>query len=281
LGAVIRDQEYYVQEWLAVHYLAGVERFTLVLHKCSDRTEELIRSLPFYSDDMVRIHRIEEDKQYVQMYAYHWLLEKYGKDTDWYLFVDSDEFFFGTKEDDLKTILPQYEKHSGLVAHWLMFGSSEHVIPPPQPTIAYFTRRLADSCYSNPLKQSTDRYAPKTLFGVKSIVKAADVTEVLSPHLFLTKRGCVLSDQTPVDVSQLWQVRRVPDWSSVRCNHYFTRSMQDWVERRIRGSCNDKRNTSDYSVSHYFRYQEPSQKDDTICRFVPKLYEMFPEWKPH
>jgi hypothetical protein len=279
LGAIIRDQEYYIQEWIAFYYLVGVERFTLVLHKCIDRTEELIHSLPFYSDDLIKIHKVADDTQHAQMGAYQWLLDTYGKYSDWYIFVDSDEFYFGTKEDDLKKILPAYEKHSGLVAHWQMFGASDQVIRPPRPTIAHFVRRLIDSCYDNPEIQKQDRYVPRTLFGVKSIVKSADVLDVLSPHLFLTQNGSVLSNHTPVDVTKLWQVRCVPDWSVVRCNHYFTRSMQDWVERRLRGSCNDKREASSYSVEQFFRYQEPSQIDTTIGRFVRFLYTLFPQWK--
>jgi len=119
LGAVVRNQEHYVKEWLAFHHLVGVERFVIVLHKCTDKTEERIRELPF--QDKIHIHRIVNDEQFVQLGTYLWILEHYGRFTKWMMFIDSDEFFFGTREDDLRVILTDYEKH-GVDSLLFFFG---------------------------------------------------------------------------------------------------------------------------------------------------------------
>lgn len=174
------------------------------------------------------------------------------------MFTDSDEFLFGTKNDDLRCILQDYERHSGLAAHWHMFGANNHVIRPPLPSIKHFTQRIPD-----------DRYV---LRGVKSIVKPSEVREILSPHLFLTVRGTVRENHEPVDCQGIWQCRDVkPSWDIVRCNHYNTRSMEDWVTRRRRGSCNDFRLAANYNVEHFYRYQNETVEDRVILRFVPAL----------
>jgi len=257
LAAMVRDQEHYIREWLTFHEMIGVERFVIVLHKCSDSTESEIRRLPFFNTK-IRLHHVVNDEQRAQMGAFRWMLDCYGSSTEWMLFIDSDEFFFGTVENDLRLILSRYECFSGIAAHWLMFGASGHVIRPPMPSIEYFTRRIQDA-----------RFVHR---GIKSAVKPREVVEVLSPHLFVTKRGMVRENREIVDPNGIWQCRdKEPVWNVIRCNHYNTRSMEDWVARRKRGSCNDFRLASNYDIDHFYRYNSETVEDLTIQRFVPEL----------
>ena len=257
LAAMVRDQEHYIREWLTFHEMVGVERFVLILHKCSDNTEAEIRRLPFY-ESKIRLHRVVCDEQRAQMGAFRWMLDRYGNATEWMLFVDSDEFFFGTEENDLRSVLCRYDRFSGVAAHWLMFGASGHVIRPPMPSIGHFTHRIPDG-----------RFVHR---GIKSAVKPRDVVELLSPHLFVTKHGTVCENFEIVDPNGIWQARDVePVWNVLRCNHYNTRSMEDWVARRKRGSCNDFRLANNYNVDHFYRYNSETVEDMTIRRFVPEL----------
>ena len=116
LGSVIRDEEHYVQEWLTFHYIIGVEQFVIILHNCVDRTEERIRALPFA--DRINIHKVVNDVKNPQMSGFAWIVEHYGHTTEWLTLLDSDEFMFGTIEDDLKNVLVKYEGYGGLFAHF-------------------------------------------------------------------------------------------------------------------------------------------------------------------
>lgn len=257
LAAIVRNQEHYVREWLTYHHLASVERFIIVLHKCADNTEGEIRRLPFFNEK-VCLHRVINDEQRAQMGAFRWMLDTYGSSTEWMLFADSDEFFLGTAENDLRVILSRYESFSGVAAHWLMFGASGYVIRPPMPSVEHFTHRIPDS-----------RLVHR---GVKCAVKPKEVVALLSPHLFLTKKGTVRENFEIIDPSGIWQCKECePVWNILRCNHYNTRSMEDWVARRKRGSCNDFRLASNYNVEHFYRYNNESVEDLTIQRFVPEL----------
>ena len=260
LAAIVRDQEHYIREWLAFHRLVGVERFVIVLHRCKDRTEEMIRKLPFA--DSVFVHHVEGDRQHVQLGAYRWIHENYGGVTRWMMFLDSDEFLFGVKQDDLRMILPRYEKHGAVAAHWLLFGSSGHVLRPPMPSIRYFTR-----CQPN---SSLNR-------GLKSIVRADDVTNIVSTHLFVTKSGTVREHGDPVDIANKWRSEAAPTRDILQCNHYQTRSMQDWVDRRKRGSCNDPRPSSHYDVDKFYEYHTDTVEDTRILRFACPLEKMLGE----
>jgi hypothetical protein len=259
LGAVIRDQEHYVREWLAFHHLAGVERFVVVLHKCTDKTEERIRELPF--QEKIHIHRIVNHEQFVQLGAYLWILEHYGSFTKWLMFIDSDEFFFGTREDDLRVILTDYEQHGGLAAHWHEYGSNGHVVKPRGLSIEAFTKR------------ASDRHGAHYSF--KSILQPPCFQKFLSPHLAVTNPLTVMEDHREVSVHWIWIGDRRPTHEIVRVNHYHTRSMEDWVERYQRGQCNDPApdHTMDFLYSsQIFKSRDHEEVHDTcILRFAKPL----------
>ena len=262
LAAVIRDQEYYVKEWLAFHHLVGVERFVIVLHKCSDKTEEKIRELPFR--DKIHIHRIVNDEQFVQLGTYLWILNYYGQSTRWMMFIDSDEFFFGTREDDLKTILADYERHGGLAAHWLEFGSHNHVLKPKGLSIEAFTQRAVDNHGAH--------------YSFKSVIQPHCFQKFLSPHLAVTKPMTVTEDHRETSVNWVWIGDRRPTHEVVRVNHYHVRSMEDWIERYKRGQCNDPApdHTMDFLYSsRIFRSRDHDDVHDTcILRFAGRLKAM-------
>lgn len=263
LGAVIRDQEYYIKEWLAFHHLVGVERFVLVLHKCIDKTEERIRELPF--QDKIHIHHIVNDEQFVQLGAYLWILERYGQFTKWLMFLDTDEFFFGTQVDDLRTILTDYEQHGGLLAHWLEYGSNGHVVKPQGLSIEAFTKRAVDRHPGN--------------YSFKTVIQPQCFHKILSPHLAVTKPLTVTEDHREVGVHWIYIGDRRPTHEIVRVNHYHTRSMEDWVERYRRGQCNDPGRdcaVNNLYTSQIFKQRDHNDVHDTcILRFAERLkYEL-------
>jgi hypothetical protein len=262
LAAVIRDQEHYVKEWLAFHHLVGVERFVIVLHKCTDKTEEKIRELPF--QEKIHVHHIVNDEQFVQLGTYLWILDHYGKFTRWMTIIDSDEFLFGTRDDDVRTILTDYEKHGGLAAHWLEYGSNGHVVKPQGLSIEAFTKRAPDHHGAH--------------YSFKSIIQPHCFQKFLSPHLAVTKPLTVLEDHREVGINWVWIGDRQPRHEIIRVNHYHVRSMEDWIERYKRGQCNDpaRDHTMDFLYnSRIFRERDHTEiYDPAILRFVGRLKAM-------
>jgi len=255
LGAVVRDQEHYIQEWLTFHHLMGVERFVIALHKCKDKTLQKIEQLPFQKK--IRIAKITNNEQFVQMGTYQWIADEFGKYTEWMMFLDSDEFFFGTREDDLRVLLANdYKDHTGLAAHWMEFGSNGHVLRPPL-RIEAFTKRAADNCGAH--------YLFKTIFKPKHLVK------ILSPHLVRCEPMLVTEDHQPVKEEWNHCGDRQPTWNHVRCNHYHTGSMEDWVQRVRRGQCNDAIDTDFANLYNcrVFKERDRDEVTDTaILRFL-------------
>ena len=260
LIAIVRDQEHYIKEWLAFHRIIGVERFVIMLHRCADRTEERINELNF-RDDIFIHHVTERQTDSVQMGAYHWAVRRYGHDSRWLLFIDSDEFFFGTHEDHLPTILSRYENHGGLAAHWLNFGHNNQVLRPPtgQLSIEAFTRRMGGNRGINCV--------------VKCAVQTRQLASLMSPHRPLTFLPIVREYGDPLEADH-YKTEKTASWDIIRCHHYHTRSMEDWVERCKRGSCNTVYvNREIYDVRR-FTERSGEEKDTTILRFADRIRRM-------
>jgi hypothetical protein len=256
LGAIVRDQEHYIKEWLTFHHLIGVERFVIVLHECIDKTEEKIKELPFE----VHIHHVTSSLTLsVQMGVYRWIIQEYGLFSCWLLFVDSDEYFFGTKEDRLPEILVRYEQYGGLAAHWVNFGHCNNILRPGGLSIEAFTKKIG--------------YVGWISRVIKCAVQTRDLIALLSPHRQLTVRPVVREHFDELEAND-YQTAKPATWDIIRCNHYHIRSMEDWVERCRRGSCNTIYESRKlYNVNRFIQ-RSGDVEDTVILRFATKIKEI-------
>jgi hypothetical protein len=261
LGAVIRNQSHYVKEWLGFHYLMGVERFCIALHQCTDDTEAKIDELPFRKQ--IELFKIGGNAQHVQMGAYKKLHEMFGKFTKWMLFIDSDEFMFPLKVNNLVELLHRYEKFSSLSACQRMFGHANQVIRPEGLSIEKFIWA------THPANDSGDR-------AIKSIYQPQYFRAFFSPHFQLCHTlPQVLSDKKTFKVENHCHIDREPVQDVVRYNHYFTRSMEDWIARFNRGSCNDNRLSSiTYDAAEFNRLGAGHIINEDILKWAILLREL-------
>lgn len=257
--AILRDQEHYIREWLIFHRLIGVERFVLALHKCTDKTKERIRSLPFADDIVIRKY---DDAQHVQMSVYAELMRDYRNTTFWMGVWDSDEYMFPVEGDDLKTVLADYENYGSLLVHNYEFGSSNRVLRPQGVSLESFTWRAKD-----------DHWMHR---GFKSVIRTDSWQWFCSPHCVQSKLPMVREDHGVLNDDDIaWKSstkEKPPLHSIIRYNHYYTRSMEDWVQRCGHGDiCSDKLPPPD--VERFKNRDHRDVEDFTIRRFVPRLKE--------
>lgn len=257
LAAIVRNVDHYVQEWLTFHHLIGVERFIIVLHDCEDETERKIRELPF-RDDII-IHYYEEFAKpgaYIPIFSHKFIHREYGGFTKWMLHIDSDEYFFGTTEDHLPSILERYEEFGGLAAHWLVFGPNGHVLKPTGLSIEAFTKRKVDAFPGHT--------------GVKTVYQPSKVVALCSSHLQITDPPTVREDFKPIDMKS-WSAPAPWSHEVIRCNHYYTRSMEDWVQRTRNRIGNTIYTMRPEFGTKEFQGHEGGVEDHTILRFSDRL----------
>jgi hypothetical protein len=256
LAAIIRDQEYYIKEWLTFHKLVGFERFLIALHRCSDQTESAIHSLPF-SDDII-IRRYDTDG-FIQMSVYSSLMRDFRDTTFWMACFDGDEYLYGVSTEDLKEVLSDFESHGSILVHNHEFGSSNHVLRPSLPSINAFTWRAADHHWMHR--------------NVKSIIRTDLWQWFLSPHLVQTSGERVREDHRVISTSDLslkCSINTYPPVSNIiRYNNYHTRSMEDWIQRYLLYSGNN----SKFNVTGFYHRDHHSVEDFTIQKYSMKLSE--------
>ena len=126
--------------------------------------------------------------------------------------VDHDETVLSVVEKTMK----MDKNAGGIVANWVMFGSSGHKSKPDGMLIEYFLWR--------------SKVPGKGTNCVKTICNPDCVRKFNHPHYPLYKRGNY--GITPEGARCEGWNNPVTEYVGIRINHYFTKSKEQWIERR-------------------------------------------------
>lgn len=258
MGAILRDEGKYVAEWLAFHHLVGFDRFVLVLHNCTDDTEQQIALVKKKLGLDICVHHCTDTGKRIQMGSYKWIHQQYGKATEWLLFLDGDEYCFNVDptvnyRDDIKTLLRSFNDRVAAVSfHGAVFGSSGHIVQPNSRVFSYFQRL--------PLSSTSCQ-------AVKTFIRASKMTDVISPHIQKVQGGILRSNGTTFTVVDGWRSEESAVHYPIRFNHYYTGSVEDWLKRYKRGSTNDLRPNHAYSLDEFFFHTQGMEYDDVIMKY--------------
>ena len=216
--AIAKNESEYIREWVAFHKAVGFDRIILYDNDSTDNMRDKIKC--FISDGFVIYETISGEG--LQLKTYNLALKKYGKRYRYCAFIDCDEFLFpidNTK--DLCGLLDSYvakDYHiGGWAVNWCLYGSSGHEKKPNGGVIENFTWRA----------QLPDGQGNQC---IKTIVIPDRVKYFNHPHYPIYKRGFYNVDFSGRVVPD-WR-NRIVDYVGFRINHYFTKSKQEWIERR-------------------------------------------------
>ncbi len=211
LISFIRNESYFIEEWLWFHYYSGIEKFYIVLNRTTDNTLEKIRSLPFEKD--IIVHKIDN---ITQVEAYRFLMDKYKDQVEWMLLADSDEFVFNHDGTDLKVILEEFDvlDCGGVILPWTSFGLCGYVDYPPKLLIDH--QVLCDN------NKSESR--------IKAIVKTDYYTGCDCQHFFNVSKQYVYQDGELWDNYGSVETQRIIN-DKIKCHHYCARGMRHFSDR--------------------------------------------------
>jgi hypothetical protein len=257
LTSCVKNEGPHIQEWLAYYKSLGVEKFYIYNDRSTDDTEDKINDLSFREDIvLIDYHTDNPNKQGL---AFQRSREHYGKNTEWMIYCDSDEFFMPSEPCDLKVFLQKYEQFSGLGVTWQIYGSSEHVLRPPGLCLENFLHKAAESWPPN--------------FHVKSIVKPRDVipkhtsTGYVTPHMWSTKNETVDEDGEVINDKEEGRVHEIKI-KTIRVNHYFNRSYEDWIDKRRRGRATTKEKRP---IEMFDAYDKNDVYDDLSLKYTERV----------
>lgn len=273
--AIVRNEAPYIAEWIEFHKLQGVQHF-YIYHNVDgledqETSDALKPYLPNTTAEESLVTAIIWPNKPGQMTAYQNCLDIYGKESEWIVFIDVDEFLWSPEEfedygaraitrltvaDQLRTWSDD-EDIAIVAPHWVLFGSNNHKEKTDGLVIERFTKRSRDV---NP--------------HCKSIVRPEFCTGVgQNPHTFRCLPGKRIVDERGNFLPNEYAVLDGGTTDILRINHYVTKSYQEFIERRKNPTPDTGRMIED--LEEFFREHDQNEETDTRLRdlYADKIKE--------
>jgi len=213
----IRDEAYYLEEWIEYYLAAGIEHFFFYEKLSQDNYRNVLS--PYLDRGIVTLLDSWPHIPVSPAAEHDCILRAVGR-FEWVGFLDADEFVVIRDNGSIGDFLSQFRTQAGVALHWYMFGSNGHIKRPSGSVISEYTRRA----------EAPNRH-------VKCFVRPESVSKCRNSHSWyyrwmrhaVTEKGRSVSGSTCVPASA----------DSAWINHYHHKSDQDYFEKAARKSVLD------------------------------------------
>jgi hypothetical protein len=218
VGAILRDEDRFVEEWVAYHRLLGVDHFYLY---DNDPRQPLRRILADHLDYVTIVEWLVDHGgrwrrvPTKQVKAYAHCVQHHAPRHAWLALIDCDEFIALEEHRDIKEFVREFAAYDSIALNWHVFGHNGHYEDPPGLIIEALTRRM---------------HEPRAM--VKCITRPDAIASVQNAHLCHLKSGrtCVDANKQP------YREELYPGKTRIaRINHYQCRSFVNWMRKPERG----------------------------------------------
>lgn len=250
----MKNEAPYIKEWLEYHLrIVGVEHFYLYDNESKDNTSVILR--PYIDKGIVTCIPICGLKR--QHDAYNDALNRFGNDTKYMAFIDLDEFIFtdGKKFPEyLDERICDDSKEGAVVVNWLLFGSAGFAKKPEGLVIENYVKRA--------------EYDFKKNWHIKTICNPRKTLAFVNAHYAIYKHGAFAINTTGDRVAG---AESIPTKGGIKIYHYFTKSREEFEEKRLRGKADDGKVRA---VTEFKEHDVNDVEDISLKKFVPYLYDL-------
>ncbi|NEO52697.1 MAG: DUF563 domain-containing protein [Okeania sp. SIO3B5] len=256
--AIIKDELPYLLEWIAYHRVIGVDNFYIYDNGSTDGSTELLKRLDKL-DVIDYIYWPRQGNQNSQVFAYWNAVHRAKEQTDWIAFIDADEFILPHQHPDIHSFLSNYNDVGGIAINWKLFGSSGNRYKLNGLLLERFSKCAEPNFHTHLLYKTIARI---------NLIKGVSVH-----NCSYVRDDCkyVYPDRTPVQLKG--KVNHHINHSIIQINHYFTKSLEEWTLKRLRGMADqapekvrpecsfdmhDRNETEDLSI---LKYLEETKKE--------------------
>ncbi|WP_332873556.1 glycosyltransferase family 2 protein [Pseudomonas juntendi] len=259
--AIMKNESPYIHEWVAHYKNLGFDHIAIYENDSNDRTAHLLKTLA--SNGHIEFKSWPSlDKKSPQISAYEDFISR--TDCDWVLFCDADEFLVLKNHDNVHDFLSGFpEEVSEVCVNWRVFGSSGH------------EKRTAGLVIDRFRKCSYDDFQVNR--HVKSFVRPSSVIDM---HI----HAPVVSGMSAYCDGERLEFRQGEQGISPEIrldvaviNHYFTRSKEEWMVKKLRGNANRAINARDKFVRYHeglFDKHDRNEVDNIdALKYMPRITE--------
>lgn len=248
---IAKNEGPYIKEWIEYHRCVGFDIFYFYDNDSNDETRDVLKD---YIEQGLVIYTLIKGKG-MQLCAYNDAIDKYKNDCKYMAFLDLDEYLFPMQPNcEIDKLLDswceRYPGASGCGVNWCIFGSSGHKKRPSGLIIENYINRGDDKHWAN--------------YHVKTICNPRRVKYFISPHYPLYKLGAFSVTDSGYGKRQYGWFNRDVHYSTLRINHYYTKSEEDYVRKISRG-LGDRE--GHYDLSQFNKYNLNDIKDDSMRRY--------------
>ena len=249
VGAIMKNEGPYLKEWLDYHILVGVEKFYLYNNGSTDNTADVVA--PYVASGVVEL--IDFPGPARQAAANADAVRRAADEARWLAIIDLDEFLVPVKHRTITEFLETLPRNFwSVVVTWVCYGSSGHVKKPDGLVMENYRRH-------------------ETKFhGVKSIINPRLAIQIRNPHVNVGAGFIV--DERGRKMWHIDQTRNPPSCNIIRCNHYVTKSYEEYCARHAQGPADGNPNYKTYRSPERFAAQDTNDVyDDIMDKYIVQL----------
>ncbi len=253
---IAKNEQDYIKEWVAFHKVMGGDK--IILYD-NDSTDNMVNEIkPFINEGYVIYNKIPGEKQ--QLNAYNDALKRYSSLFRYMAFIDCDEFLFPVDSSEtvlsvVEKTMKKYQRAGGVCVNWVMYGSSGHETKPDGLLIENFIYR--------------SKVPGRGTGCIKTICNPDLVIRFNHSHYPIYKRGTY--GITPDGKKCSGWRNNINEYVGLRINHYFTKSKEQWIERRKFDVLNPQNLRT---LDDYYAYDNNDILDKEILRYKEALCQI-------
>ena len=253
---IVKNEGAYIREWIDYH-LTVCDGKTIFYIYDNDSEDNLKSIIGDYIDRGIVKYFFYPGKA-KQLSAYEEAIAKYGDECRYMAFIDADEFIYPVQGDNIiSEITAIFKKNKyavGLGINWAIYGSSGREKKTEGLVTERFLKRAEDDFWGNE--------------HIKSICNPRFVKDFISPHYPIYKLGGI--SVNPKGSRQLlWYISPV-DFDTIRLNHYFGKSKEEYIVKRARGWADYENGFYD-GFERFNAYDRNEIYDDSVLRFTKRI----------
>lgn len=250
-----RMEAHNLREWIVWNHLAGIEHFVIFNNNDIAPTGQhdnvtgalqffiergLVTIIPGHKDAMNNPQLADEyglqspfGKRFFETLNMkignplkHRCWEMYKYRAKWIAFIDNDEYFTPIKPYATlpEMLLNRFNTKAGVGFFWKIASYTGHFLRPADGSVSHYKL-----CKWHP----SNRH-------IKTIAQPQLINGVDNAHYLgypTPNAGCVTDDGTSTgcDVSNLWKEDWFPVYQEFSLNHYFSRSVEEFLRKSLRG----------------------------------------------
>lgn len=256
--AIFKNEAPYMKEWIEYYLIIGIDHFYLYNNNSEDDYKSILQ--PYIDKGLVTLTEWPDIPGQISAYK-NWY-ENYRDETNWCTFIDLDEFLCPIKDVNIKDWLKKHNKYPLYAIYWKMFGTSGCIEPN--------TDKLVIEQYTN----CWDKYATAT-----KIIYNTDYdierffTSMMHKFNVKYKGFSIPPINTFGYFINHWEIHRYGNKRyDIQCNHYWSKSYNEYIEKHKRGDAVWKEGKSRRNNDMFLWHEHFNRsRDYNIQRFLVEL----------